>query len=44
MCRVGNQTVLKGCRDAIIKALGKPNPSNQEYKAILKQNSGCMTK
>jgi len=42
MCRVGNQTVLKPCRDAIIKALGKPNPSNQEMQTTLKRNGGCM--
>ena len=42
MCSAGNQTVLKPCRDAIIKALGKPNPSNQEMQATLKHNGGCM--
>lgn len=43
MCRKGNQTILKDCRDAIIKALGRPNPSNQEMQVVLKHNEGCMT-
>ncbi len=42
MCRKGNQSFFGECRDAIIKALGKPNPSNQEMQAELKRNEGCM--
>ena len=42
MCQSGNQTVTRFCRHAIIKALDKLNPSNQEMRAVLKQNDGCM--
>lgn len=44
MCRPGNQSILKSCRDVIIRASGKPGLPNQEMRRILKEHGGCMTK
>lgn len=41
MCRPGNGTIFKECREAILKAKGQTSMSNQEMRRIIGKH-GCL--
>ena len=42
MCKPGNQTISRTCWVAILTQLDRYPCSNQEARAVLAKNGGCM--
>ena len=42
MCRRGNQSIFKSCRDAILKQTGRTSMTNREMRELLKRRGGCV--
>ena len=42
MCCPGNQTILKACKEALLKETGAASMSNQQMRLVLKRHGGCM--
>jgi len=42
MCQLGNKSIFKQCRDAIIRQKGRIRQS--EMRRVLSENHGCMKK
>jgi len=41
MCKLGNQTITKGCYEALLKQTGRLSLSNQEARILLREQGGC---
>ena len=44
MCKPGNRTISRECRDRIFVTNGGKGMSNQEMRHLLRINDGCMVK
>ena len=44
MCKAGNDSIFKECRDRILKEVAMERLSNQAMHAILVKHGGCMVK
>lgn len=44
MCKAGNQSLFKECRERALKDYGRSHLSNKDLKAIIRANGGCMSK
>ena len=42
MCQPGNQTINKGCWDALLKVTGRKSLSNKDARQLLRQAGGCL--
>ena len=44
MCKPGNQTIYKECKEAILKQAGRDSMRVREMREVLRKNGGCMKK
>ncbi len=42
MCKPGNQTIFKECRDIILQKRAKTGLSIRELRLLIKRNGGCV--
>ena len=42
MCKRGNQSVFRSCRDAVLKQMGRTSMTNRDMREAIKRNGGCM--
>ena len=42
MCCPGNQTILKACKEALLRETGAKSMSNRQMRRLLKRHGGCM--
>ena len=42
MCCPGNQTILKACKQALLRETGAATMSNQQMRLLLERHGGCM--